>query len=66
MLAKAPRAKYDVWLVNFGYTCASASTMEEAVRKARKTGFQCNIFRSNDPFKIVKTVCPINGVRSYG
>ena len=66
MLAKAPQANYEVFLTNFGYTCASARTLDEAVRKARKTGFQCNIFRSTDPFKIVKTVCPINGVRSYG
>jgi len=54
MLAKAPQANYEVFLTNFGYTCASAKTLEEAVRKARKTGFQCNIFRSNDPFKVVK------------
>jgi len=63
MLAKAPQANYEVFLTNFGYTCASAKTLEEAVRKARKTGFQCNIFCADNPFKVVKTVCPIGGTR---
>jgi len=63
MLAKAPQANYQVFLTNFGYTCASAKTLEEAIRKARKTGFQCNIFRADNPFKVVKTVCPIGGTR---
>lgn len=54
---------FEVFLTNFGYTCATASTLEEAIKKARKTGFQCNIFRSNDPFKVIKTVCPIGGTR---
>ena len=60
-MPKAPQANYQVFLINHGYTCASAVTLEEAIRKARKTGFQCNIFRSTDPFTIVKTVCPLKG-----
>ena len=54
---------FEVFLTNFGYTCATASTLEEAIKNARKTGIQCNIFRSNDPFKVIKTVCPIGGTR---
>lgn len=60
-MPKAPQGNYQVFLINQGYTCATAVTFEEAVRKARKTGFQCNIFRSTDPFTIVKTVCPLKG-----
>ncbi len=63
MLAKAPQANYEVFLTNFGYTCASARTLEEAVRKAKNTGFTCNIFQSDNPFQILKTVCPVQGVR---
>lgn len=63
MLAKAPNAKFEVFLINHGYTCGAYSTLEQAVKMARKTGFQCNIFRTNNPFTIVKTVCPIGGTR---
>ena len=63
MLAKAPKANFEVFLVNFHYTCATAVTLEEAVRKAKNTGFTCNIFRSDNPFRILKTVCPVQGVR---
>ena len=54
---------YEVYLINQRYTCGAYKTLEQAINMARKTGFQCNIFRSNNPFKIVKTICPIGGTR---
>tara|TARA_B100000902_G_scaffold190582_1_gene182182 strand:- start:3907 stop:4098 length:192 start_codon:yes stop_codon:yes gene_type:complete len=63
MLAKAPKVNYEVFLTNHGYTCAGASTLEQAIKIAKNTGFQCNIFKSNDPFTILKSVCPIGGIR---
>jgi len=54
---------YEVYLINQRYTCGAYKTLEQAIKMARKTGFQCNIFCSNNPFKIVKHVCPIGGVK---
>ena len=54
---------YEVYLINQRYTCGAYKTLEQAIKMARKTGFQCNIFRANDPFTILKTVCPIGGIR---
>ena len=36
---------------------------EKAIKIAKKTGFQCQIFLADKPFDIIKTVCPIGGVR---
>ena len=30
MLAKAPNAKFEVFLINHGYTCGAYSTLEQA------------------------------------
>ena len=54
---------YEVYLINHRYTCGAYKTLEQAINMAHKTGFQCNIFRSNNPFKIIKTICPIGGTR---
>ena len=54
---------YEVYLINQRYTCGAYKTLEQAINMARKTGFQCNIFRSNNPFKPIKYVCPIGGTR---
>ena len=54
---------YEVYLINQRYTCGAYKTLEQAIKMARKTGFQCNIFRANDPFTILKSVCPIGGIR---
>ena len=54
---------YEVYLINQRYTCGAYKTLEQAIKMARKTGFQCMIFRSNNPFKSIKYVCPIGGTR---
>lgn len=61
MIPKAPNAKYEVFLTNFGYTCAAAETLEKAIKLAKKTGFDCHIFKADNPFKILKTVSAIRG-----
>lgn len=50
---------YEVFLVNFGYTHSSHKTIEQAVKAAKKTGFQCSIFNSKNPFEVVRWVSPI-------
>ena len=35
-----------------------------SIKIAKKTGYQCQIFLADNPFNIVKTVCPIGGARS--
>ena len=52
---------YEVFLTNMGYTHSSHRTLDSAIRKARSTGFTCHIFKQDNPFKILKTVCPIRG-----
>ena len=64
MIPKAPNVKYEVFLTSFGYTCGATDTLAKAIKIAKKTGFQCQIFLADKPFDIVKTVCPIGGVRS--
>lgn len=61
MIPKAPNVNYEVFLMNFNYTCASAKTLDEAIRKAKKTGFNCCIYKSDNPFKIIKWVFAIRG-----
>ena len=37
--------KYDVFLVNFGYVVSAGhKTLAEAIKAAKKTGFECSIF----------------------
>jgi hypothetical protein len=50
---------FEVFLVNFGYTKSNHSTLEQAVQAAKKTGFQCVIYKKNNPFKILKWVSPV-------
>ena len=41
--------KYDVFLVNFGYVASAGhKTLAEAIKAAKKTGFQCSIFERDD------------------
>lgn len=55
---------YSVFLVNFGYTHSTYPTLEQAIRGAESTGFQCSIFREGDlEFKVLKWVCPTKGKR---
>ena len=54
---------YEVFLVNHGYVCGAYKTLEAAIKMAKKTGFQCSIFNSTDPFTPIKWVCPIGGVK---
>jgi len=54
---------FDVFLVNFGYTHSSHKTLELAIKAAKKTGFQCSIFKSDNPFDLIKWVCPAGGGR---
>ena len=57
--------KYDVFLVNFGYVVSAGhKTLAEAIKAAKKTGFECSIFErdasSTGPYepigKLVKYV----------
>ena len=50
---------YSVFLVNFGFTKSVHKTLDEAIKAARKTGYQCSIFKQSDPFTIVKWVSPV-------
>ena len=61
--------KYDVFLVNFGYVASAGhKTLAEAIKAAKKTGFQCSIFErdasSTSPYdpigKLVKWVSPVS------
>ena len=54
---------FDVFLVNFGYTHSSHKTLELAQKAAKKTGFVCSIFKSDNPFDVIKWVCPVGGGR---
>lgn len=54
---------YEVFLMNQNYTCGAFNTLDKAIKKARKTGFQCMIFRSDNPFKPIKYVCPVGGTK---
>ena len=41
--------KYDVFLVNFGYVVSAGhKTLAEAIKAAKKTGFQCSFFERDD------------------
>ena len=60
--------KYDVFLVNFGYVASAGhKTLADAIKAAKKTGFQCSIFERDDkstgPYnpigKLVQWVSPI-------
>ena len=61
--------KYDVFLVNFGYVVSAGhKTLAEAIKAAKKTGFECSIFERDasstgpyDPIgKLVKWVSPVS------
>ena len=61
--------KYDVFLVNFGYVASAGhKTLAEAIKAAKKTGFQCSIFErdasSTGPYepigKLVKYVSSLS------
>lgn len=54
---------FNVFLTNFGFTHSSHKTLQAAITAARKTGFDCHIFRKDDPFTIVKTIFAIRGGR---
>ena len=52
--------KYDVFLVNFGYVASAGhKTLADAIKAAKKTGFQCSIFKSTEPFKPIAWVSPV-------
>ena len=61
--------KYDVFLVNFGYVVSAGhKTLAEAIKAAKKTGFECSIFErdasSTGPYepigKLVKCVSSLS------
>ena len=37
---------FDLFLINFGYVCGSFNNLEDAIKKAKDTGFQCAIYES--------------------
>ena len=51
--------KFDVFLINFGYVCGSYKTLKQAIKMGKKTGFQCSIFKSTEPFKPIAWVSPV-------
>ena len=57
---------FDVFLVNFGYTHSSHPTLELAQKAAKKTGFVCSIFKSNNPFEVhdIKYLSP-SSINTY-
>ena len=36
---------YEVFLVNHGYVCGAYKTLKDAIKMAKKTGFECSIFK---------------------
>lgn len=48
---------YDVFAQGIG-TMSQHKTLAEAVAKARKYNHPCTIFRSNNPFEVVKWIFP--------
>ena len=61
MIQSKSNFQYDVFLINFGYTSASAKSFDEAIALAKKTGFQCSIINNSNK-SVVGSFCPINGV----
>lgn len=63
---------YKIWLTNFRYFASShmkpeLNTLEEAVARAKETGFECNIMRcaGNGVMVSVASWSPIGGTRIY-
>jgi hypothetical protein len=53
---------FDVFTSATG-TIGTYPTLDKAVVAAKKLGRTAQIFNTNNPFKVVKHVCPIGGVR---
>jgi len=49
---------FEVFMVNFGFTHSSHPTLEAAKKAAKKTGYQCTIFKKDNPFDIITWVFP--------
>ena len=66
MLAKAPIVNYEVYLINQGYVCAGTNTFEQAMKIAKNTGFECNIYsiNSNTPHQPVATTSAVQEATS--
>jgi hypothetical protein len=55
--------KYRIWLTNHLYFLADEyDTMDEAIIKAKSTGFQCSIYQT----VLLASYCPIAGWAFYG
>ena len=48
---------YKVWLTNFGYSIYEGSDLDEAIVKAVKCGFECEVFHPDG----VLSYSPISG-----
>ena len=61
MLAQAPIVNYEVYLINQGYVCAGTNTFEQAMKIAKNTGFECNIYSitSSTPHQPVATTSAV-------
>ena len=66
MLAKAPIVNYEVYLINQGYVCAGTNTFEQAMKIAKNTGFECNIYSitSSTPHQPVATTSAVQEATS--
>ncbi len=50
---------FEVFNAKHGYThSVGHTTLDAAIKSALKSGFACSIFKSDDPFTIVKWVFP--------
>ena len=49
---------FEVFMVNFGFTHSSHPTLKAAKKAAKKTGYQCTIFKRDNPFDIIAWVFP--------
>ncbi len=53
------RKMFEVFNAKHGYThSVGHTTLDAAIKSALKSGFACSIFKSDDPFTIVKWVFP--------
>ena len=53
---------FDVFTSATG-TIGTYTTLDKAVVASKKLGRTAQIFNTNNPFKIIKTICPIGGTR---
>lgn len=57
---------FKIYMTNFGYPLQeSFKTLEAAIARARKAGFQASIYEGENLDILVATFCPLAGVRKW-